>query len=131
MLSSWFNVDRLVNNLCTIWVGQFKLHANKARFQRATLNKGQGVDHKKVANSSRPNSGDSGSLIHMLMRIKEFASLTNLKNALMNEGFRGLEFSSWFSEIRQASFDINPDGRIVWVEIEGVPLKLWTLNTFN
>ncbi|GKB34296.1 hypothetical protein Tco_0879238 [Tanacetum coccineum] len=52
----------------------------------------------------------------------------------MNEG--GItrlmwEFSSWFSEIRQASFDINPDGRIVWVEIEGVPLKLWTLNTFK
>ncbi|GKF56829.1 hypothetical protein Tco_0170366, partial [Tanacetum coccineum] len=42
-------------------VGQFKLHANKARFQRATLNKGQGADHKKVANSPRPNSGDSGS----------------------------------------------------------------------
>ncbi|GKF57992.1 hypothetical protein Tco_0171529, partial [Tanacetum coccineum] len=39
--------------------------------------------------------------------------------------------SSWFSEIRQASFDINPDGRIVWVEIKGVPLKLWTLNTFK
>ncbi|GJT04037.1 RNA-directed DNA polymerase, eukaryota [Tanacetum coccineum] len=173
-----FNVDRLVNNLCTIWVGQFKLHANKARFQRATLNKGQGADHKKVANSSRPNSGDSGSsnsyvnavknhksvdhdspaivldedcalskdLSSSLMgRIKEFASLTNLKNALMNEGFVDLnvsylgelwvllEFSSvkskeafrdnvgvssWFSEIRQASFDINPDGRIVWVEIE-------------
>ncbi|GJR01595.1 RNA-directed DNA polymerase, eukaryota [Tanacetum coccineum] len=186
-----FNVDRLVNNLCTIWVGQFKLHANKARFQRATLNKGQGADHKKVANSSRPNSGDSGSsnsyvnavknhksvdhdspaivldedcvlskdLSSSLMgRIKEFASLTNLKNALMNEGFVDLnvsylgelwvllEFSSvkskeafrdnvgvssWFSEIRQASFDINPDGRIVWVEIEGVPLKLWTLNTFK
>ncbi|GJV48106.1 nucleotide-binding alpha-beta plait domain-containing protein [Tanacetum coccineum] len=186
-----FNVDRLVNNLCTIWVGQFKLHANKARFQRATLNKGQGADHKKVANSPRPNSGDSGSsnsyvnavknhksvdhdspaivldedcalskdLSSSLMgRIKEFASLTNLKNALMNEGFVDLnvsylgelwvllEFSSvkskeafrdnvgvssWFSEIRQASFDINPDGRIVWVEIEGVPLKLWTLNTFK
>ncbi|GJW85878.1 hypothetical protein Tco_0159023 [Tanacetum coccineum] len=56
----------------------------------------------------------------------------------MNEGFVDLNafrdnvgVSSWFSEIRQASFDINPDGRIVWVEIEGVPLKLWTLNTFK
>ncbi|GJT65950.1 RNA-directed DNA polymerase, eukaryota [Tanacetum coccineum] len=121
-----FNVDRLVNNLCTIWVGQFKLHANKARFQRATLNKGQGADHKKVANSPRPNSGDSGSsnsyvnavknhksvdhdspaivldedcalskdLSSSLMgRIKEFASLTNLKNALMNEGFVDLNKS--------------------------------------
>ncbi|GJW68081.1 putative reverse transcriptase domain-containing protein [Tanacetum coccineum] len=77
----------------------------------------QGADHKKVANSPRPNSGDSGSsnsyvnavknhksvdhdspaivldedcalskdLSSSLMgRIKEFASLTNLKNALMN-----------------------------------------------
>ncbi|GKE72984.1 nucleotide-binding alpha-beta plait domain-containing protein, partial [Tanacetum coccineum] len=34
-----FNVDRLVNNLCTIWVGRFKLHANLARFQRAPSNK--------------------------------------------------------------------------------------------
>ncbi|GJY70300.1 RNA-directed DNA polymerase, eukaryota [Tanacetum coccineum] len=110
-----FNVDRLVNNLCTIWVGQFKLHANKARFQRATLNKGQGADHKKVANSSRPNSGDSGS-----------------SNSYVNARHRdNVGVSSWFSEIRQASFDINPDGRIVWVEIEGVPLKLWTLNTFK
>ncbi|GKB29528.1 nucleotide-binding alpha-beta plait domain-containing protein [Tanacetum coccineum] len=168
-----FNVDRFVNNLCIIWVGQLKLHANKARFQRATLNKGQGADHKKVSNSPRPNSGDSGSsnsyvnavknhksvdhdspaivldkdyalskdLSSSLMcRIKEFAYLTNLKNALMNEGFVDLnvsylgelwvllEFSSmkskeafrdnigvssWFSEIRQASFDINPDGHIL------------------
>ncbi|GJZ35446.1 hypothetical protein Tco_0581263 [Tanacetum coccineum] len=94
-------------------------------------------------------------------RIKEFASLNQSKNALilrtnrfsdLNVSYIGelwvhLEFylsvkskeafrdnvgvSSWFSEIRQASFDINPDGRIVWVEIEGVPLKLWTLNTFK
>ncbi|GJU82333.1 RNA-directed DNA polymerase, eukaryota [Tanacetum coccineum] len=93
-------------------------------------------------------------------RIKNLRPLTNLKNALHDVRFRGLEckflrvrvnvgslefssvkskrhsvvnvgVSSWFSEIRQASFDINPDGRIVWVEIEGVPLKLWTLNTFK
>ncbi|GJY52651.1 RNA-directed DNA polymerase, eukaryota, reverse transcriptase zinc-binding domain protein [Tanacetum coccineum] len=125
-----FNVDRLVNNLCTIWVGQFKLHANKARFQRATLNKGQGADHKKVANSLVPHMGFMDVLCLMLNRIKmNCGPLTNLKNGLMNEGF--VELESLVSEIRQASFDINPDGRIVWVEIEGVPLKLWTLNTFK
>ncbi|GJW77700.1 RNA-directed DNA polymerase, eukaryota [Tanacetum coccineum] len=146
-------------------VGQFKLHTNKARFQRATLNKGQGADHKKSVDHDSPaivldeDCALSKDLSSSLMgRIKEFASLTNLKNALINEGFVDLnvsylgelwvllEFSSvkskeafrdnvgvssWFSEIRQASFDINPDGRIVWVEIEGVPLKLWTLNTFK
>ncbi|GKB99464.1 RNA-directed DNA polymerase, eukaryota, reverse transcriptase zinc-binding domain protein [Tanacetum coccineum] len=117
------------------------------------------VDHDSPAIVLDEDCALSKDLSSSLMgRIKEFASLTNLKNALMNEGFVDLnvsylgelwvllEFSSvkskeafrdnvgvssWFSEIRQASFDINPDGRIVWVEIEGVPLKLWTLNTFK
>ncbi|GJR75256.1 nucleotide-binding alpha-beta plait domain-containing protein, partial [Tanacetum coccineum] len=33
------DVDRLVNNLCTVWVGRHKLHANILRFQREHLNK--------------------------------------------------------------------------------------------
>nr|GEZ22557.1 hypothetical protein [Tanacetum cinerariifolium] len=36
------NVDKLVGNLCTIWIGRFHLHANVARFERP------------LANSSRP-----------------------------------------------------------------------------
>nr|GEW59620.1 nucleotide-binding alpha-beta plait domain-containing protein [Tanacetum cinerariifolium] len=87
----------------------------------------------------------SKELSYSLMgRVKEFALLTNLKTALLNEGFANLsvrylgelwvllEFSSsktkkafrvnvgvssWFSEIKQASLDIIPDGRIMWVEI--------------
>nr|GEV01160.1 nucleotide-binding alpha-beta plait domain-containing protein [Tanacetum cinerariifolium] len=99
----------------------------------------------------------SKELSYSLMgRVKEFALLTNLKTALLNEGFADLsvrylgelwvllEFSSsktkeafrvnvgassWFSKIRQASLDIIPNGRIVWVEVEGVHLKLWSMNT--
>nr|GEW78030.1 retrotransposon protein, putative, Ty1-copia subclass [Tanacetum cinerariifolium] len=33
-----FSVDRLVNNLCTIWMDRLKLHANVARFQRLSVN---------------------------------------------------------------------------------------------
>nr|GEX44056.1 putative RNA-directed DNA polymerase, eukaryota, reverse transcriptase zinc-binding domain protein [Tanacetum cinerariifolium] len=33
------DVVRLVNNLCTIWIGKFKLHVNIARFNRPLLNK--------------------------------------------------------------------------------------------
>ncbi|GJR11897.1 RNA-directed DNA polymerase, eukaryota [Tanacetum coccineum] len=33
-----FSVERLVDNLCTIWVNRLKLHANLARFTRAPLN---------------------------------------------------------------------------------------------
>ncbi|GJY78645.1 RNA-directed DNA polymerase, eukaryota [Tanacetum coccineum] len=34
------DVDRLVNNLCTIWIERFKIHANIARFNRPPINKG-------------------------------------------------------------------------------------------
>nr|GEW43997.1 RNA-directed DNA polymerase, eukaryota [Tanacetum cinerariifolium] len=36
-------VVRLVRNLCTIWMGRLRLHANVARFQRLPLNKTQYV----------------------------------------------------------------------------------------
>nr|GEY19367.1 RNA-directed DNA polymerase, eukaryota [Tanacetum cinerariifolium] len=94
----------------------------------------------------------------LLGRVKEFASLSNLKMILTNEGFVDisvrymgelwvlLEFTStkskelfrdnvgvgsWFSELKQASFDFNPDGRVVWVEVEGVSFKFWSGNTFK
>nr|GEW30285.1 DIE2/ALG10 family [Tanacetum cinerariifolium] len=35
------DIDRLVNNLCTIWVDRWKLYANKVRFHRLPLNKGK------------------------------------------------------------------------------------------
>ncbi|GJR09741.1 RNA-directed DNA polymerase, eukaryota, reverse transcriptase zinc-binding domain protein [Tanacetum coccineum] len=45
------DVDRLVNNLCTIWVDRFKLHANISRFQRSPLN-----------NSTAPNTNKGGKM---------------------------------------------------------------------
>nr|GEX48910.1 glucose-methanol-choline oxidoreductase, FAD/NAD(P)-binding domain protein [Tanacetum cinerariifolium] len=94
----------------------------------------------------------------LLGRVKEFASLSNLKTALMNEGFvnikiqymgelwvllefpstkskelihENVEVGSWVSVLRQASIDFTHEGRIVWVEIECIPFKLWSGNTFK
>ncbi|GKD71253.1 hypothetical protein Tco_1325343, partial [Tanacetum coccineum] len=33
--------------------------------------------------------------------------------------------------VRQVSHDFIIDGRVTWVEIEGMPLKMWSENTFN
>ncbi|GJV02728.1 hypothetical protein Tco_1336297 [Tanacetum coccineum] len=38
---------------------------------------------------------------------------------------------TWFSQIQQVSHDFIIDGRVTWVEIEGMPLKMWSENTFN
>ncbi|PWA45074.1 hypothetical protein CTI12_AA520810 [Artemisia annua] len=94
----------------------------------------------------------------LLGRVKEFASLSNLKTVLTNEGFMDIrirymgelwvmmEFdsfmskdlfrdnvgvNSWFSEIKQADIEFIPNGRIVWVELEGIPFKFWSGNTFK
>ncbi|GJY97335.1 nucleotide-binding alpha-beta plait domain-containing protein [Tanacetum coccineum] len=38
---------------------------------------------------------------------------------------------TWFSQLQQASTDFIIDGKVTWVEIEGIPLKMWSENTFN
>ncbi|GJZ61623.1 RNA-directed DNA polymerase, eukaryota [Tanacetum coccineum] len=125
-----FNVERLVNNLCTIWVDRLKLQANIARFNRTPLNdkkvheKKEVGNYRSVNNAPRKDNGftdTSNSFAHvvkgcnmsgnaesdsipaivlddeclysiflsnsLLGRVKEFASLSNLKLALINEGF--------------------------------------------
>ncbi|GJV91785.1 nucleotide-binding alpha-beta plait domain-containing protein [Tanacetum coccineum] len=94
----------------------------------------------------------------LFCRVKEFASLANLKVALSTEGFVGLKIyymgeswvmlefeepesiklfrenvsmGSWFSCIRQANMEFITEGRVAWVEIEGIPFKLWSNNTFK
>ncbi|GKF37912.1 nucleotide-binding alpha-beta plait domain-containing protein, partial [Tanacetum coccineum] len=126
-----FDVERLVLNLCTVWIGNFKLHANVARFHREslknnyqTLNKGTNVanggDNKNGGGFN--NSGNSYAHVVkkpivqkeiiddvptmvldesclnkeeyslcLLGKVKEFASLTNLKVVLAKEGFDNIE----------------------------------------
>ncbi|GKD35456.1 DIE2/ALG10 family protein [Tanacetum coccineum] len=91
-------------------------------------------------------------------KIKDFEAITNLKAVLENEGFNDFslrylggmwvmivfktvevknKFSlcagviSWFSQLIQTSKDFTIDGRVMWVNVEGVPLKVWNENTFK
>nr|GEW28263.1 RNA-directed DNA polymerase, eukaryota, reverse transcriptase zinc-binding domain protein [Tanacetum cinerariifolium] len=36
-----FDTERLANNLCTVWMGSYKIHANVARFQRPPVTNGE------------------------------------------------------------------------------------------
>nr|GEV42534.1 nucleotide-binding alpha-beta plait domain-containing protein [Tanacetum cinerariifolium] len=202
-----FNEERLVNNLCTVWSGRFKLQANIARFQRTPVNgnmnfrkdeggfmgKNSHMNKKDNGNSMAKEPTGSGNTyvqvvkgdvktggretesipvvflddeclmsndfsMSLLGRVKEFASLENLKVSLCNEGFVNikikymgelwvlLEFvtresiklfrdnvsvGSWFSQIIEASRDFVTNGRIAWVEVKGVPFKLWSHYTFK
>nr|GEW62651.1 nucleotide-binding alpha-beta plait domain-containing protein [Tanacetum cinerariifolium] len=94
----------------------------------------------------------------LLGKVKDIASLSNLKVVLGKEGFENIEvkymggdwimcefqskeakqmfqssvgIGTWFSQLQQASADFILDGRVTWVEIKGIPLKMWSENTFN
>nr|GEV67919.1 RNA-directed DNA polymerase, eukaryota, reverse transcriptase zinc-binding domain protein [Tanacetum cinerariifolium] len=144
-----FNVDRLVNNLCLIWVGPLKLHANITRFQRAPLNKkkslmmSNGEVRRGTDNSSRLNGGNMGSgksyvnvikatnmaghmdtpgivldeecFVDLTVRYSgELWVLLEFSSSKIKEAFcDNVGVGSWFSELRKASLDIHPDGRII------------------
>nr|GFB55445.1 nucleotide-binding alpha-beta plait domain-containing protein [Tanacetum cinerariifolium]GFB55458.1 nucleotide-binding alpha-beta plait domain-containing protein [Tanacetum cinerariifolium] len=51
-----FDVDRLVGNLCTVWIGKYHLHANVARFTRPLAKNSRtfvNKDEKLQSNSNR------------------------------------------------------------------------------
>nr|GEZ43139.1 RNA-directed DNA polymerase, eukaryota [Tanacetum cinerariifolium] len=95
---------------------------------------------------------------HVLGKVKNFHSINNIKVTLVKEGFvisnisymGGLwvlielenvemqkEFlqhvgvNSWFQTLHLVTSDFVSTERIVWVDVEGIPLKLWSLATFK
>nr|GEZ14183.1 putative RNA-directed DNA polymerase, eukaryota, reverse transcriptase zinc-binding domain protein [Tanacetum cinerariifolium] len=149
-----FNTERLVNNMCTVWIDQYKVQPNIAHFQRShgkgskadvtnsysqkipndtkkmnTFSKGDksfaGVVKGKVIPSGEDMKtelvlvlgddclGSKDLSLTLFGRVKEFALLANLKVVFGDEGFSDIVI------------------KIAWVEVEGVPLKLWSGNTFR
>nr|GEU38333.1 nucleotide-binding alpha-beta plait domain-containing protein [Tanacetum cinerariifolium] len=178
-----FDIDRLINNLCTVWVERNKIHANVARFQREPLNKQSNkVNNKGTNYVNHGAKGMTNFYAHvvkgnqvqnvgmeecqnmvldetclnyedfslcLLGKVKEFASLTNLKVVLCKEGYANIKLKymggflvmivfqfnlavgSWFSQIIQVHNDFVIDEKVIWVEVAGVPCKWWYRNTFS
>ncbi|GJV99272.1 RNA-directed DNA polymerase, eukaryota [Tanacetum coccineum] len=173
------NVDRLVGNLCTLWIGRMHLHANVERFERAPLQKPRPPQHPRpnFTNASsfvsavKGNSVGSGPALvlddscvvkrdlekFVMGEVKQFASIANLRVLLSNEGFQNVKLTylgglwvmveldtlkaknnfmkhvgvaSWFNRLNNAQPDFVSKERIVWVDIEGVPLHAWSRPTF-
>nr|GEW55332.1 RNA-directed DNA polymerase, eukaryota [Tanacetum cinerariifolium] len=194
------DVDRLVGNLCAIWVDRHRLHVNVARFQRPSLknvsngnrfnektklhtggsNRGyDGIDKgisyagvvKQKGNANAFEVGNQPSIViddsyirrgdlslSLMEKVKDFGLLTNLKRILVKEAFDKLKLKymggfwimiefdslsvldkfkahvgvgSWFLDLQMASYQFFIYSRVTWVDIEGVPLKAWTTNTFS
>ncbi|GJV74408.1 RNA-directed DNA polymerase, eukaryota [Tanacetum coccineum] len=91
-------------------------------------------------------------------KVKAIESIQNLRNILYNEGFPKVKLTylgglwvmielvseemknsllshvgvnSWFEVLQEASCDFVSDERVVWIDLEGVPLNLWSKETFS
>nr|GEY47068.1 RNA-directed DNA polymerase, eukaryota, reverse transcriptase zinc-binding domain protein [Tanacetum cinerariifolium] len=150
-----FNVERLVSDLCTILVHQSKFHANITRFHKAPLNNNKVLTEQKFGYNRNINNarakegvttGSSKSYVHAVKVKNMFGALEcdskpsivlddecliskDLSKALL--GRENIGVGSWISVLKQASSYFIPEGRIVWVEIEGIPFKLWSNTTFK
>nr|GEZ07468.1 RNA-directed DNA polymerase, eukaryota [Tanacetum cinerariifolium] len=95
---------------------------------------------------------------HVMGEVKCFSSIPNLYVLLAQDGFKNMNVvyiegqwvmidlksaqakknfmqhigvASWFLHLRNAQLDFVSKDRVVWVDIEGVPLHGWTSATFN
>ncbi|GKC50317.1 RNA-directed DNA polymerase, eukaryota, nucleotide-binding alpha-beta plait domain protein [Tanacetum coccineum] len=99
------NIDRLVGNLCTLWIGRFHLHANVVRFDRPP---------KYASRSSHPVNPKPAN--HVSPVATSFVSA--VKGGL------------WVViELESAKTKLNLMNH-VGVASEGVPLHAWSRSTF-
>nr|GEW12529.1 RNA-directed DNA polymerase, eukaryota [Tanacetum cinerariifolium] len=127
------DLDRLIGKLCTLWVGRFHLHANVVRSYVAAVN---GTNIPPVINapfSCSPalmlddtcvNTDDVSR--YVMGKAIDLNSIPNLHIILTKEGFAVVQLSY----LDDAIPDFVSDERIVWVDIEGIPLKFWSQATF-
>ncbi|PWA76396.1 RNA-directed DNA polymerase, eukaryota, Reverse transcriptase zinc-binding domain protein [Artemisia annua] len=94
---------------------------------------------------------------HVMGRVKDLNSIPNLRTLLTKEGFPEVKLTylggmwvmieldkentkqkllqhigvnSWFQDLQVAKHDFVSDERVVGVDIEGIPLNVWTRETF-
>ncbi|GJV71855.1 RNA-directed DNA polymerase, eukaryota [Tanacetum coccineum] len=156
------NLERLVVNLCTIWIGRYHLHANYARFERPqkpnsfmprgpnnSIPKGTNMENSKSSFVSVLKHGNQSPVtpenskptfvldescikeydfgMSLMGKAKDVSAIPNLPCILSKEGFQNVKLS--YLGGMNSSFGMNE--RIVWVSIEGLPIKAWTPNTFR
>nr|GFB49074.1 RNA-directed DNA polymerase, eukaryota, nucleotide-binding alpha-beta plait domain protein [Tanacetum cinerariifolium] len=193
------NLDRLIENLNTIWIGRFLLFSNPVRFERPkklvfptykdmpaapSISTGfrqpKAQDHAgsyvNVVNGSSivavpgPYISSASALVlddscvverdlskYAMGKVKDVNFIPNLRTLHMDEGFFNVKLKyhggmwvmfefdrvdtkvnmmqhmgvkSWFHVIQDVVYDFVSDERIVWVDIEGIPLNVWSRESF-
>nr|GEZ31093.1 RNA-directed DNA polymerase, eukaryota, nucleotide-binding alpha-beta plait domain protein [Tanacetum cinerariifolium] len=114
------NVDRLVENLCTLWIGRIHLHANVVRFEHSPIHSSRPTNPIRFDNTgahsfasalkgnpniSLPISSSPAMVLddscvvkrdldnYVMGEVKQFSSINNLRVLLSNEGFQNVKLA--------------------------------------
>nr|GEZ05447.1 putative RNA-directed DNA polymerase, eukaryota, reverse transcriptase zinc-binding domain protein [Tanacetum cinerariifolium] len=119
------NVDRVVDNLCTIWLGRFCLHANVVRFQRESRNTVPQPYKRHVGNPS----SSFASILKSGMP-KQFTFDQSSPALVLDDSYLiDRDFSmSFMGKVKELS--ALPNLYFLLEKEEGLPLKGWSSNTF-
>ncbi|GJZ66328.1 RNA-directed DNA polymerase, eukaryota, nucleotide-binding alpha-beta plait domain protein [Tanacetum coccineum] len=142
------NIDVLVGNHNTIWIGKLPV-SNDARHHKSE----KLMEDKPVMVIDE----DKNFELTLVAKVKTFDSMPNLRIIFKDEGFEyvtirylggfwvSLEFTdihahdsfkrhkgmdTWISVIQPWKNDFRVDERVLWVDVEGIPLVAWTNKTF-
>ncbi|GKA19100.1 RNA-directed DNA polymerase, eukaryota [Tanacetum coccineum] len=130
------NLDRLIGNLCTIWIGRLCLHANPVRFQReirASTVQATKKNEGFVSNSfaSVLKSANEGFEHVNLTYLGGFWVLLDTGSTASKEKLcKHMGVASWFNQLIPADDSFVSEDRLVWISVEGLPIKAWSHNTF-
>nr|GEY82666.1 nucleotide-binding alpha-beta plait domain-containing protein [Tanacetum cinerariifolium] len=138
-----FSVERLVSNLCIIWVDRFKLYANVAHFNRPYMKdhpsfarKGHEVSRGSFNSTNNKAAGDKAyaktfvNVVKDNSMEKELSSMIVLDDDCLNTKELNTSLLGRVKEFASFS-NLKKVGRIAWVEVEGIPFTFWSKNTFN
>ncbi|GKA81676.1 hypothetical protein Tco_0788368 [Tanacetum coccineum] len=128
-----FNVERLVNNFCSDLVVRCKTQCQYSRFNRDQKNGNKYKTANQKKHEGRKNtfydpSKEAGtfdsrnSFVNVLKGTNMVKETDSSPVIVLEEDCVG----SWFLVLRQASHDFTPEGRIAWVDVEGIPFKFWS-----
>nr|GEX59955.1 hypothetical protein [Tanacetum cinerariifolium] len=166
-----FNLDRLVENLYTLWIVRYHLFANHVRFDRAPKYLGTSSNFPPLNEVQKPQgrgnnqfrsqkvNGPAASFVSVAKGVANpLISPSPALVVLADEGFEDVKLfylegrwvmfectkseakrnlmkhigiNSWFHVIQEVPQDFVCKERVVWVDIEGIPLNAWTRDTFK
>ncbi|GKB88844.1 hypothetical protein Tco_0961116 [Tanacetum coccineum] len=144
------NIDVLIGNLNTVWIAAVSNEARPCSFDKQ-------IEDKPVMVIDDDCLTDKKFDLMLVAKVKSFDSMPNLGVVLKDEGFENVtiryvggfwvstEFldshardcfqkheglDTWFSAVQQWKTDFKVDERVLWIDVEGVPLVAWTNKTF-